>query len=117
MMALDRKLLRDLWRTRAQVASIALVLAGGVLCVVSIRGTASSLVRARADYYTVGHFADLFATLTRAPEAVRARRVRVEIGHVGTGVAEVLGGMHAGERVVVFPPDVLRDGMRVRSAA
>jgi putative ABC transport system permease protein len=73
MMAIDRKLLRDLWRTRAQVASIALVLAGGVLSVVSIRGTASSLVHARDEYYAVGHFADVFATLTRAPDAIRAR--------------------------------------------
>src|SRR5512144_1371977 len=73
MMAIDRKLLRDLWRTRAQVASIALVLAGGVLAVVSIRGTASSLVLARDEYYAVGHFADVFATLTRAPDEIRAR--------------------------------------------
>jgi putative ABC transport system permease protein len=73
MRALDRKLLRDFWRTRAQVASIALVLAGGVLSVVSIRGTASSLVRARDEYYAAGHFADVFATLTRAPDDVRAR--------------------------------------------
>jgi putative ABC transport system permease protein len=73
MTSLNRKLLRDLWRTRAQVASIALVLAGGVLAVVSIRGTASSLVRARDQYYAVGHFADVFATLTRAPVEVRAR--------------------------------------------
>ena len=73
MMAIDRKLLRDLWRTRAQVASIALVLAGGVLSVVSIRGTASSLVRARDEYYAAGHFADVFATLTRAPDEMRAQ--------------------------------------------
>ena len=73
MMAIDRKLLRDLWRTRAQVASIALVLAGGVLSVVSIRGTASSLALARDDYYAAAHFADVFAALTRAPDAVRSR--------------------------------------------
>jgi putative ABC transport system permease protein len=73
MMAIDRKLLRDLWHTRAQVASIALVLAGGVLAVVSIRGTASSLVLARDEYYVAAHFADVFATLTRAPDAIRAR--------------------------------------------
>ena len=73
MMAIDRKLLRDLWRTRAQVASIALVLAGGVLAVVAIRGTASSLVSAREEYYVAGHFADVFASLTRAPDALRAR--------------------------------------------
>lgn len=43
----------------------------------------------------------------------RAQRVRVQIGHVGSGVAEVLGGVRRGERVVVFPPDALRAGMRV----
>jgi putative ABC transport system permease protein len=84
MMALDRKLLRDLWRTRAQVASIAMVLAGGVLSVVSIRGTASSLVRARDDYYADDHFAQVFATLTRAPDEVRQRLVAVP------GVAQVM---------------------------
>jgi HlyD family secretion protein len=46
----------------------------------------------------------------------RATRVPVRIGHVGGGVAEVLGGVRAGERVVVLPPDALRPGMRVRSA-
>ena len=55
------------------LGAIALVLAGGVLSVVSIRGTASSLVRARDAYYAAGHFADVFATLTRAPDEVRAR--------------------------------------------
>jgi HlyD family secretion protein len=43
----------------------------------------------------------------------RAQRVPVRIGHVGSGVAEVLGGVSRGERVVVFPPDALRAGMRV----
>jgi HlyD family secretion protein len=46
----------------------------------------------------------------------RAERVPVRIGHVGGGVAEVLGGLRRGERVVVFPPDALRSGMRVRTA-
>ena len=73
MHALDRKLLRDVWRTRAQVASIAMVLAGGVLCVMSIRGASSSLARARDEYYVRAHFADVFATLTRAPNELAAR--------------------------------------------
>ena len=73
MRSLSRKLLRDVWRTRAQVASIGLVLSGGVLCVMAIRGAASSLVRARDDYYQRTHFADVFASLTRAPDAVTAR--------------------------------------------
>ena len=77
MRALSRKLVRDVWRTRAQVASIGLVLAGGVLCVMAIRGAASSLVRGRDDYYQRAHFADVFASLTRAPDAVAARLAAV----------------------------------------
>jgi HlyD family secretion protein len=44
----------------------------------------------------------------------RAVRQRVDIGHVGSGAAEVRGGLRAGDRVVLFPPDALRDGTRVR---
>jgi putative ABC transport system permease protein len=83
MTALHRKLLRDLWRTRAQVASIAAVLAGGVMTVVALRGTSSSLERARADYYAAGRFAHVFASLTRAPDEVGTR-----LGAV-PGVAQV----------------------------
>ena len=46
----------------------------------------------------------------------RSERVPVRIGHVGSGAAEVLGGVRRGERVVVFPPDALHAGMRVRAA-
>jgi len=45
----------------------------------------------------------------------RAVRRRVDIGHVGSGVAEVRGGLRARERVVLFPPDLLRDGTRARA--
>ena len=45
----------------------------------------------------------------------RAERVRARIGRIGGGTAEVLGGVARGERVVVFPPDALRDGMRVQA--
>src|SRR5689334_22851928 len=77
MRALTLKLVRDAWRTRAQVASIGLVLAGGVLCVMAIRGSASSLTRARDDYYRRAHFADVFASLTRAPDEVATRLAAV----------------------------------------
>ena len=73
MRALDRKLLRDLWRTRAQVASIGAVLAGGVMTVVALGGASSSLERAQAEYYASAHFADVFASLTRAPDVVGSR--------------------------------------------
>jgi HlyD family secretion protein len=47
----------------------------------------------------------------------RAVRVPVRIGHVGGGKAEVLGGLDRGDLVVVFAPDALRSGMRVRTAS
>jgi HlyD family secretion protein len=47
----------------------------------------------------------------------RAERVPVNIGHVGGGRAEVLGGVRRGERVILFPPDALRDGAMVRSGS
>ena len=46
----------------------------------------------------------------------RASRQRVEIGHVGGGAAEVRGGLLAGDRVVLFPPDALRSGDRVQTS-
>jgi putative ABC transport system permease protein len=71
--ALSRKLRRDLWRIRAQVVSIAGVMAGGVMAVVALRGTSSALERSTAEYYATARFADVFASLTRAPDAVGAR--------------------------------------------
>lgn len=44
----------------------------------------------------------------------RARLRPVEIGRRGTEAAEVLGGLEAGERVIVFPSDRVEDGVRVR---
>ena len=46
----------------------------------------------------------------------RARRARVQVGHIGSGAAEVLGGLSPGARVVVLPPDQLTDGARVRES-
>jgi HlyD family secretion protein len=46
----------------------------------------------------------------------RTTRMRVSVGHVGSGVAEVTSGLRRGDSVVVFPPDALREGTRVRGA-
>ncbi|MEO8621488.1 MAG: HlyD family efflux transporter periplasmic adaptor subunit [bacterium] len=43
----------------------------------------------------------------------RARRREVRIGHVGDANAEVLGGLTASERVVLFPSDKVVDGVRI----
>jgi putative ABC transport system permease protein len=71
--AIDRKLLRDLARMRAQVITIALVVACGIASHVTIEGTRVSLLAARDTYYERYRFPDVFAHLERAPEALRRR--------------------------------------------
>jgi putative ABC transport system permease protein len=80
---LDRKVLRDLSRMRGQVLTIALVVACGIAAFVSALTTYRSLRWSQEAYYERSRFADVFATLKRAPEtlAVRIRAI--------PGVAEV----------------------------
>jgi putative ABC transport system permease protein len=65
--ALDRKLLRDLWKIRGQVFTIALVVACGIGAYISMRSTWSSLERSRDTFYDRGRFGDVFISLERAP--------------------------------------------------
>ena len=71
--ALDRKLLRDLWGLKAQVASIAVVVACGVGVLIGSVATIRTLRTSRDEYYERYHFAHVFARLKRAPEAVAAQ--------------------------------------------
>lgn len=73
MRALDRKLLRDFTRMRAQVATIAMVVACGIASHVAVEGTRTSLIRARDTYYERHRFPDLFASATRVPDGLMAR--------------------------------------------
>jgi putative ABC transport system permease protein len=70
---LDRKLVRDLWHLRGQLAAIGVVVACGVAVVVTTRTSYTSLLESRAAYYRDYRFADVFVSLKRAPEAMRAR--------------------------------------------
>jgi len=73
MRALDRKLLRDLWLMRGMAAAISLVLIGGIATFVMSRVTYESLTATQARYYLDQRFAEVFARLARAPEAVAER--------------------------------------------
>lgn len=73
MKALDRKLLRDLWRMKGQALAIALVIVSGVSTFVMSLSTLDSLRRTRAVYYQDYRFGDVFMSLKRAPESVRER--------------------------------------------
>ena len=68
--AIHRKLLRDLRRLRGQMISIAVVVACGVMAVVSMRGTYTALDRSRARFYERQRFADVWVSVVRAPEPV-----------------------------------------------
>lgn len=68
--ALHLKLLRELRRLWAQVLAIALVMAAGVATLLIGVGTYQSLDQTRNAYYEANRFADVFATVTRAPRSV-----------------------------------------------
>ena len=70
MRALDTKLFRDLWHIRGQALAIAVVIACGVSTVVMSFGTLTSLQVTKEAYYGRQSFANVFATLKRAPEPV-----------------------------------------------
>lgn len=70
---LDRKLFRDLWRLKGQMATIALVVAAGIAAFVTLRGTHTSIQDARSAYYERQRFADVFARLERAPRSLLSR--------------------------------------------
>jgi putative ABC transport system permease protein len=71
--ALQRKLLRDLFRMRGQVITIALVVASGIASYVSLQCAWSSLAVSREAYETHYRFAEVFAHAERVPNEVAAR--------------------------------------------
>lgn len=77
MSALGTKRRRDLWRLKGQVATIALVLACGIMAMLMMRSTWQSLIAARDAYYSEQRFADVFARLQRAPDQVAAELARL----------------------------------------
>src|SRR5690606_21177841 len=68
--ALDRKLLRDLLGMRGQALAIAFVIAGGVSVHLVAAGLLSSLEETRRAYYERYRFADIWAPVVRAPNAL-----------------------------------------------
>ncbi|TIV93225.1 MAG: ABC transporter permease, partial [Mesorhizobium sp.] len=73
MRALDIKLFRDLVRLWAQALAIALVVGGGVATLLLAVGSYRSLDETRTAYYERYRFADVFATVRRAPKALLGR--------------------------------------------
>ncbi|MBN2864822.1 MAG: ABC transporter permease [Thiotrichales bacterium] len=70
MNAIDIKLWRELWGMRMQAMAIAMVIVSGVAIFVMSLSTYDSLYETRKSYYANNHFADVFASLKRAPLSV-----------------------------------------------
>ena len=81
MNVLDIKVMRDLWAMRTQVLSIALLIAAGIAVLVMSVSNYLALVGAMDAHYRNERFADLFASLKRAPISL-VERIR-ELGGVG----------------------------------
>jgi putative ABC transport system permease protein len=83
MRAIHRKVLRDVTRNAGQVAAVTSVIAAGVATFVTMRTSYNALVRSQAAYYSQYRFADVFASVRRAPESLTRRLARLP------GVAEI----------------------------
>ncbi len=109
---LDRKLLRDLMRMRAQAIAVAAVLACGVALFVMATGMYDSMDRARDRYYDSARMADLAVSVVRAPDPV-ARDLEaipginaLETRVAGIGLLDLIGKSDpVSARLVSLPPD------------
>jgi putative ABC transport system permease protein len=85
---LDRKLVRELWKIKGQALAIALVIGAGVALYVLMLSTFDSLSVTQQTYYDRYRFADVFASVRRAP-------IRLE-----PQISEIPGVAHSETRVV-----------------
>lgn len=109
---LDRKLLRDLKRLRAQAIAVSSVLACGVALFVMATGMYDSLERARDGYYDSARMADLAVSVVRAPDPVANELAELpgvnalEARVTGIGLLDLAGKSDpVSARLVSLPPD------------
>ena len=95
MKALDRKVLRDLRLLWSQALTIALVVAAGIGGFIGSLSAVDSLASARDAFYTAGRFADVFASVKRAPGALAGRLAEIP------GVVDVQTTVETMARVTV----------------
>jgi putative ABC transport system permease protein len=112
---LNRKLVRDLWRLKWQMAAIALLVVCGVSVAVMAFSTQKALVVAQRDYYARTRFGEVFAAATRVPLAVVDELTRVDgviavdARAVKSGLMEVPGLLRpATVRLISLPDDERR---------
>lgn len=89
--ALNKKLIRDIWKIKGQMTAIILVMAAGIAVFIISFGVLDSLKLTRDTYYDRYQFADLFVSLKRAPNSVKERIA--DIPGVSTVEARVVFGV------------------------
>ncbi len=109
--ALDKKLVRDLLRLWPQALAIALVLACGVAIFLMGFGMYRTLEASRDDYYDQNRFPDVFATVHRAPRALRGEIAAidgvwaVDLRVTGTVMLKLPGSDRAASgQIISLPP-------------
>ncbi|MCW8398960.1 ABC transporter permease [Legionella sp. PATHC038] len=80
---LNKKLWRDVITLKSQIITIALVVCSGVSVLIASVNTYVSLKNAQQEFYSNYHFADVFASLKRAPNYLEKRITEI------SGVAQV----------------------------
>ena len=91
MKTLDKKLLRDLGLMWSQALTIALVVASGVAGFITSFSAYDALSWSRDLYYNDARFADVFATLKRAPVSLEPRlQAMTGAAYVETSHAQVV---------------------------
>lgn len=91
MKALDRKLLRDLRLMWSQALTIALVVASSVAGFITSFSAYDALAWSRDRYYADARFADVFATLKRAPRALESQLEAIPgAAHVETSLTQIV---------------------------
>jgi putative ABC transport system permease protein len=95
MRVLDRKMLRELWSMRGQSLAIAMVIASGIAVYIMSVVTLDSLRTTQSTYYRDYGFAEVFASLKRAPASLLER-----IGDI-PGVARVQARVVANVRLEI----------------
>ncbi len=78
MKAIDRKLWRDLGQMKSQALAIALVVMCGVGTYIMFLSTLGALRTTQDSYYRDYRFAEVFASLKRAPQTLRQRIEAIE---------------------------------------
>jgi putative ABC transport system permease protein len=81
---LDRKMFRDLWHMRGLAAAISVVMGCGIALFILSRSMLHSLELTQQTYYDRYNFADVFASIKRAPDELINRIAQIP----GVAIAE-----------------------------